>query len=218
MIDALTSLNRGYTTETVPAPGIVRETELFDPWIRQAGDSVVALHRAVTALRHAVSHRDFLVSACGVTLLDEELAVSYIHGQNNKPSPHGGTDAHAEEEVLDHADGIARTPISALAVIADAQPDDTRPLDAPTLLPCYRRCLPRLESSRHIRPETLLLGATMDLGTVQYYDVAGLRDAYETGRPDLLTTVTFETPGGADHEEWREKLIGPLGLRALHLH
>jgi hypothetical protein len=196
---------------------IYREAEVMHPLLRQAGDSVVALLRAQRGLKFAQSWRDFRVSACAVTFLDDELAVSYIHGVNRKPQANGPEDLHAEEAVLADTVNIAREPISVLAIVADVQPDESTDLATSTLVPCYRRCLPGLEASEHMVPHSLVLSATPDLSCVQYYDLSTLRRAYDAHQPELLSTVNFETPNAEDRLEWREKLIRPIGNRALDL-
>jgi hypothetical protein len=217
MINTLKQLNNGQNVEVVPFFGMIRDAELINPWLRQAGDSVVGLHRAQATLHRAVSYRNFRVSACAITLLDEDLTVSYIHGHNKTPKQDGSVSLHAEDNVLEQVTQLARNDISVISVVGDVQLDDVTGLKAPTLLPCYKNCLPKLENSPRVNPATLIVSSTVDLKTVQYYDVETLRRSYESRNPDLLPTVTFESPDGIDQAEWREKLIYPIGHRAMYL-
>ncbi len=205
----------GVVDEPVVQMHVFRGAEQSHPILRQTGDAVVALIRAQRSLQFAESWRDFRVAACGVTFLDDDNAVSLLHGVNIKPAQNGPIDIHAEEMVLQATVSLAREPLSAIAVVADVQPDDTTQLKAPTLLPCYRRCLPALEGTEHIYiPETLLLSANPNLTCVQYYDVPTLRQAYEENDADILQTVQFETPNGEDKAEWYTKLQLPIAYRA----
>ena len=187
------------------------------PWLRQAGDAVIALARAQSALGKARSWRGFRVSACGITLADGTGTFSYIHGVNRKPQENGTINVHAEDTVLNTTAELGRGLLSVLAIVADTQPDDGSGLNTPTLTPCSSRCTPRLKASSQVDERTLILSATTDLKTVQCYDVQTLEQAYQTGDPGLLPIINFEAPNGIDHQEWRDKLIAPLGQRALLL-
>ncbi|HUC90045.1 MAG TPA: hypothetical protein VMR45_04540 [Patescibacteria group bacterium] len=216
LIDTLVNTRHRSTVPSIELP-LVNQAELRNPWLRQAGDAVIALARAQSALGKARSWRGFRVSACGITLADGTGTFSYIHGVNRKPQENGPINIHAEDTVLDTTAELGRGLLSVLAIVADIQPDDGSRLNTPTLTPCSNRCTPRLKASSHIDERTLILSAATDLKTVQCYDVQTLELAYQTDDPDLLPVISFETPNALDHQEWRQKLIAPLGQRALLL-
>jgi len=201
------------------------QTEAPTPWVmdedifllNQSTDAMDALLRAGGGLPLTQSWRKFRASACGITEPDEELVVSYVHGVNQKPNEDDPTDIHAEEDMLDQCEQIARRPINVLALVADVQPDETTGFDPGTLVPCYRRCLPKLESSPFVTETTLVLGGNPDLTRVHYYDIPTLRRAHETNSAELLTEINFEYPYATDLNEWCEKLLAPLSQRGLRL-
>lgn len=186
-------------------------------WICQPHDAVESLLRAQRNIDLARSWRNFRVSSCGVVLHNIETEPRYLYGVNRKPAKSGPIDIHAEAAVLEEAAQSTSLPLSVLALVADVQPDDTTNLLTPTLLPCSRACLPKLEASPHIDPKSLIVSAGPDMTTVQYYDIHTLREAYETNDPSLLSVVQFETAAGKDRQEWDEKLVSVLGSRIVGL-
>lgn len=141
--------------------------------------------------------------------------MSYAHGTNQKPLKDGPVDIHAETTVIQTCEALPNKAINALALVSDVQADDTTGFAPGVLLPCYRLCLPALERSPYITPQTLFLSGNRDLTRVATYDIAGARLAYEKQTLDPLHIVTFESPHAMDIMEWNEKLLGPLGQRAL---
>jgi len=169
-----------------------------DPWAQQANDIQRALIMSVSLAKEiAVSYRDFKVGAIGTALTQKmengDDIIRSFSGTNIKRSKDDPLDVHAEEAVLSKAER-AKVIVSSLAIYGDNQPDDESGLFFPALPPCSRRCLPLMLKSPAMHEKTVITGLSSDRKTIMLYGVRELLNAYESGRPDSLTTVELSAP------------------------